>query len=75
MKEQIESILDEGAYREEKIEKAATISFDGEQFLVRLPKKISDILDVRKGNKMRFIVNLAYIEKVNKKIMVGEIID
>lgn len=75
MKEKIGSIIDKSVLREEKIEKVATISFDGEQFLVRLPKRISDVLDVKKGNKMRFIVNLKYIEKVNKKIMVGEIIE
>jgi len=75
MKEQIKRILDKDTLREEKIERTVTISFDGDQFLVRLPKKISDVLEIHKGNKMRFIVNLAYIEETNKKIVVVELLD
>jgi len=76
MKEIIERILDngKGTEREEKIEKTAKISFDGDQFVVRIPKKISDILKFQKGNKMKFTVKLAYIQETNKKIMVVEIL-
>lgn len=75
MKEQIERILDKNGLREEKIEKTVTISFDGDQFLVRIPKKISDALEIQKGNKMKFTANLSYIEENNKKILVVEIYD
>jgi len=75
MKEQIKGILDKNGLREEKIEKTVTISFDGDQYLVRIPKKISDALEIQKGNKMKFTANLAYIEESNKKILVVEIYD
>lgn len=75
MNKQIKRILDENGYREEKIEKTVTISFDGDQFLVRIPKKISDALEIQKGNKMKFTANLSYIEENNKKILVVEIYD
>ena len=75
MKEIIERILDKDKIREEKIEKTAKLSFDGDQFLVRIPKKITDVLEFQKGNKMKFTVNLAYIEETNKKIMVVEIFE
>ena len=74
MKEIIGRILDNGAEREEKIEKTAKLSFDGDQFVVRIPKKISDALEFQKGNKMKFTVSLAYIQETNKKIMVVEIL-
>ncbi len=75
MKEQIKRILDKRTIREAKIEKTVTISFDGDQFLVRIPKKISDALEIKKGFKMKFIANLAYNEETNKKHMVVEIYD
>lgn len=75
MKEQIKGILDKNGLREEKIEKTVTISFDGDQYLVRIPKKISDALKIQKGNKMKFTANFSYIEESNKKILVVEIYD
>jgi hypothetical protein len=75
MKEQIERILDKGTKREAKIEKTVAISFDGDQFLVRIPKKISDLFKMKKGCKIKFIVNLSYAEETKKNIMVVEILD
>ena len=75
MNKQIKRILDKNGLREEKIEKTVIISFDGDQFLVRIPKKISDALEIQKGNKMKFTANLSYIEENNKKILVVEIYD
>ena len=75
MKEQIESVLDKDTIREAKFEKTVTISFDGDQFLIRIPKKISDLFEIKKGYKIKFTVNLPYIEKTKKNIMVVEILD
>jgi len=75
MKEKIERILDKDTVREAKIEKTATISFDGDQFLVRIPKKISDIFEMKKRSKIKFTVNLPYVEETERKIMVVEILD
>jgi hypothetical protein len=75
MKEQIKRITEERINPEEKIEKTVTISFDGDQFLVRIPKKISDLLEMKKGDKVKFLVNIPYIEESKKKYMVVELID
>ena len=75
MKEQIKRIIEETENPEEKIEKMATISFDGDQYLVRIPKKISDFLNLQKKDKIRFIVHVPFIEETKRKIMVVEIIE
>ncbi|KYK23282.1 hypothetical protein AYK24_10730 [Thermoplasmatales archaeon SG8-52-4] len=75
MKEKIERILKETGNPEEKIEKIASISFDGDQYLVRIPKKISDFLSLKKSSKIQFIVDVSYIEETKRKIMVVKIID
>lgn len=75
MKEIIKRIIEEAENPEEKIEKIASVSFDGDQYLVRIPKKISDYLKLKKKDKIKFIVNVTFIEKTNKKIMVAEIIE
>jgi hypothetical protein len=75
MKELIERITKEITKPEEKIEKIAAINFDGQQYFVRIPKKISDFLEINKGDKIKFLVNTAYIEETGKKFMVVEILD
>jgi predicted ATPase len=75
MNKQIRRIKGETEYSEEKIEKTATVSFDGDQYLVRIPKQISDYFEIEKRYKLNFIVNIPYVEKEHKKIMVVEIIE
>jgi len=51
IKERIEI---EGRY--ERITKKAKISFDGKQLFVRIPKDISDFLEVKRGDTFKFII-------------------
>ena len=74
MKQQIKRITEETNFPEQKIEKTVAVSFDGDQFLVRIPKKISDFLKIKKGLKIKFIVNIPYIIETGKKVMVVQII-
>ena len=75
MKEIIKRIVDKGTDRDEKIEKVAKISYDGDQYLVRIPKEISNLLDIKKGDKIKFIVNIPYVVETDKRIMVVEVLD
>lgn len=75
MKEKVNKIDNNKTPKEAKIVKSVTISFDGDQYLLRIPKKISDILEIKKGHKLKFILNLEYLEKTNQKVMVVELID
>lgn len=38
----------------QKISKKATISSDGNQLLVRIPKKIQEWMEIKKGEKIEF---------------------
>jgi len=40
-------------------EETATMSFDGKQFLVRIPKEIADIKKMKKGDKLKFHLKIA----------------
>lgn len=57
-----------------KIERSVTINFDGRQYFIRIPKKISDFLKITDKNKIKFILNVPYIKETGKKILVVEII-
>ena len=74
MKEQIRRITQETDRPETKIEKTVTINFDGRQFFVRIPKKFSDYLKINKKNKLKFTVDIPYLEETGKKIMVVELL-
>ena len=74
MKEQIIRITQETDRPETKIEKTVTINFDGRQFFVRIPKKFSDYLKINKKNKLKFTVDIPYLEETGKKIMVVELV-
>jgi hypothetical protein len=74
MKEKIRRITMDTTTTETKIEKTVTISFDGKQFLVRIPNEISDFLKLKKGNKLKFILDIPYIEKTEEKAMVVEVV-
>jgi hypothetical protein len=74
MKEQIKRIMEETDLPETKIEKTVSISNDGEQFLLRIPKKISDYFEISKKNKLRFTLDIPYTVESRRKIMVVEVI-
>jgi hypothetical protein len=40
-----------------EIEKISTISSDGKNLLIRIPKKVKDSLGLKKGYKLRWLVN------------------
>jgi bifunctional DNA-binding transcriptional regulator/antitoxin component of YhaV-PrlF toxin-antitoxin module len=75
MKEVIGRIVNELTKPEENIEKIVTVNYDGRQFIVRIPKKISDYLEIHKGDKIKFLVNTPYVEETGKKLMVVELLD
>lgn len=75
MKEQIRRIVDETDHPETKIEKTVTINFDGHQFFVRIPMKISEYLKLDKKDRLKFTIDIPYLEETGKKIMVVEIVD
>jgi len=39
------------------VERIATISSDGKNLLVRIPKDVRDFLKLKKGDRTRFLVN------------------
>ncbi len=74
MKEQIKRIFGETDHPETKIEKTVTINFDGHQFFVRIPMKISEYLKLDKKDKLKFIIDIPFVEETGKKMMVVEIV-
>ncbi len=74
MKEKIIRIMSNNDEPEIKIERSVTINFDGRQYFIRIPKKISDFLKITDKNKIKFILNVPYIKETGKKILVVEII-
>ncbi len=55
-KEEKEEVL-KALNSNEKIEREASISWDGSNFLVRIPKDIVDYLKIEKKNNILFIVD------------------
>ena len=74
MIEQIKRIIAGTDLPETKIEKIVSISFDGEQYLIRIPKKISDYFELNKENKLKFTLDIPYALESKRKIMVVEVI-
>jgi len=74
MNEQIKRITSDTDKPEIKIEKSVSINYDGRQYFIRIPKKISDFLKITDKNKIKFILDVSYIKDTNNKIMVVEII-
>ena len=64
MKEQIERILADADYPETKLEKTVSINFDGRQYFIRIPKKLSDYLKLTSTNKIKITIDIPYIDKV-----------
>lgn len=75
MDKRIKRIKERSEYPEERIEKTMSMSYDGDQFLVRIPKIISDFFDCEKGDKIKFIVNVPYCMETRQKVMVAEVVD
>ena len=75
MKEIIDRIMGDEEKPARKIVKMAAVNFDGRQYTIRIPKKISINFKIHRGNKVKFIINTAYTEETGKKIMVVELID
>ena len=40
------------------IDKEMTILFDGKQFMIKIPKEVSEFLKIKKGDKFRFIIEI-----------------
>lgn len=74
MKEKIERIVGKTDHPETKIEKTVTINFDGHQFFVRIPMKISEYLKLDKKDKLKFIIDIPFVVESGKKMMVVEIV-
>ena len=63
-----------GAPSGAKLVYEARISYDGKQFVVRLPKEVSDLLNVVKGKVMKFILTAPKPgeRKVKYEIRIGK---
>lgn len=75
MKQNIERILKESGNPEEKIEKTVSLNYDGKQFFIRIPKKISDYLNLKKEDTLQITIDVGYIEETQQKTMVVELIE
>lgn len=59
----------------QKISKKATISSDGNQLLVRIPKKIQEWMEIQKGEKLNFTAILDTENPENDELKVEYIQD
>ncbi|MHC1609447.1 MAG: hypothetical protein ACXQS3_04435 [Candidatus Methanofastidiosia archaeon] len=50
----------------------AKISFDSKHYLLRIPRKIELLLDIKKGDKFRFIVDYEDLSDCRFEIIKGE---
>ena len=75
MKEQIKRIISETDRPEIKIKKIVSINFDGKQFFLRIPKKISEYLHISDKDKLQVTLDVKFIKEAKKKVMVVEVID
>ena len=41
------------------IDKSMSILWDGRQFMVKLPKELSEFYKIKKGDKLRFIIDFS----------------
>ncbi|MBT4174854.1 hypothetical protein HOE07_04210 [archaeon] len=54
-KEELNKIIEEP---NADIEKITSISSDGKNFLIRIPKEISEFLEINKGDKINWLVDM-----------------
>lgn len=52
-----------------KVEKVATVSSDGKNLLLRIPKEIREMFSLERGDKIRFVVDDK--EKINFEVIHG----
>ena len=69
MKEKIRRISSETYKPETKIEKNVSINYDGKQYFIRIPKKLSDFLKINNKNIIKFTLDIPYMEESGKKII------
>lgn len=55
-----------------KIVKSASISYDGKQFLIRIPREISRFFNLKKGGHMKLTVDVVAVIK-GKRMMLVEV--
>ena len=75
MKEVIDRIIGGKIDPAHRFSKMAAVNFDGRQYTIRIPKRISNYFKIHKGNKVKFTINTVYTEETEKKIMVVELIE
>jgi bifunctional DNA-binding transcriptional regulator/antitoxin component of YhaV-PrlF toxin-antitoxin module len=74
MKEQIITIVSKTDKPETKIKKTVSINFDGKQYFIRIPKKISEYLHISENDRLQITLDVNYIKESKKKAMVVEVI-
>jgi len=52
----------------EKYRKEVNMTWDGRQFIVRVPQKIARVLDLKKGDSFVFDLELSLADKKNDKL-------
>lgn len=57
-------------YRETKIVKTAKISYDGKQFLVRIPTEIARLFEIKQGQYLEFTVDIPYFQEKKERVAV-----
>ena len=75
MKEYFKRIRADPEHPEERIENIVNISYDGKQYLIRIPTKISEFLAIHKDNKLKITLDIPSILKSKHKLMVVEVIE
>ncbi|MCD4740188.1 hypothetical protein K8R43_03280 [archaeon] len=66
----IERIKGKTDYRETKIIKKAKISYDGKQYLIRLPTEIARLFEIKQGQYLEFSVDVPYTQEKKEKVAV-----
>lgn len=66
----IDKVKGETDYEETRIVKKAKISFDGKQFLIRMPTEIARLFEVEKGQYLEFTVDVPYTQEKKEKVAV-----
>ncbi len=62
-KEELEDLI----FVEPKVERVSTVSSDGKNLLTRIPKEVRDFLGLKRGDKLRFLVQ--DIKKISLEIL------
>lgn len=57
-------------YKETKIIKKARISYDGKQFLVRIPTELARLFEIKQGQYLEFMVDVPYFQEKKERVAV-----